>query len=114
MLRMLATEANSAQASEQPTEGWSDRGLTPEEQLTTRYVLLTLLQDPHQDVSTAEIANRLEQHPHTINLIMVIHTAIGWIQRTSPPAETDWTQSRWRLTQHGIHATHRLIPQNPT
>jgi hypothetical protein len=92
---------------------WGNLGLPPNQKLAAHFALLLLLHDPSRLVSVSEIAVLLEQDPQTIHLIMLLHTAVGWIDLPSEQADRPWTERCYRLTEHGTHLA-RQLGLNPT
>lgn len=93
---------------------WWDLALQPEQKIIARFVLLLLLQDPARPVCVAEIADRLEHDPYTVNLILLLHASIGWVGWTADQARHGWAHLHYRLTERGAPLARHLLARDLT
>jgi hypothetical protein len=117
MTRLLPLANHSGQsAAGEDQDGWSDRWLPQEVQVTIRFALLVLLEDPARSVSVAELADRLSMPPETINLAMMLLVAAGWVDQewTTDPAHRAWTECLCRLTDQGATVARRMLARDWT
>lgn len=107
-------DPGSAMDTGRDVVGWWDLGLRPEQKITARFVLLLLLQDPARDLSVAEIAVWLGCEVYTVNLIMLLHAAAGWVQPTTGMADRPWVECCNRLTERGAPLARRMLATSLT
>jgi hypothetical protein len=93
---------------------WWDLALQPEQQIAARFVLLRLLQPQPTVLSVGEIALWLGQDPHTINLIMLLHAAVGWVQLFPQQERLPWAERSYRLTDKGKPLARRVLARGMT
>jgi predicted transcriptional regulator len=93
---------------------WWNLGLLPEQRIAARFVLLLLVQDPARSRTVGEIAERLDVEPPTVNLILLLHAAVGWVQRTPDPAGPGWLHWGYRVNEHAITQVRRQIAAGMT
>lgn len=114
MLRSLLS-ATGAEPPRDDVAAWWDLGLQPEQKIAARFVLLVLLQESARPLSVGEIALWLGQDPHTVNLIMLLHAAVGWIQLVpDDQAGRPWVERCFRLTEKGTTHACRLLGEGMT
>lgn len=117
LLRVLPVgmgDGESQQRWDQHRDGWSDRALSPEQRLAARFVLLAMLQEPTGAMTVGEIAGRLRQDPRTVHLILLLHAAVGWVQRAPDTAPSAWEDSAYRLTERGAELARRRLVRDLT
>lgn len=115
MLRTLPATATTEEVEQRSdVAAWWDLGLQPEQKIAARFVLLTLLQRQDRPLSVGEIALWLGQDPYTVNLIMLLHTAVGWIQLLPGQAGRPWPEQRFQLTERGSTAARQLLAEGMT
>ena len=118
MLRMIPYETvpmvDGAEREREVAAAWWDLALQPDQKITARFVLLRLLQNQPPVFSVGEIALWLGQDPHTINLIMLLHAAVGWVQLFPQQARLPWAERCYRLTDKGTPLARRILVRGLT